>query len=130
MAAGTNGRRFTRSRKTTTPDDPTEKPAYEPPPLSLRSSKAASTGVVLKGNCAVVITKLQLENTKNTEKANRQSPARKRTRVDNGDVNRVEDESETKVFIVVFYWVLPVKRVTTICQSGFVNSEFAYSKFM
>lgn len=103
MAAATNGRRFTRSRKTTTPDDPTEKPAYEPPPLSLRSSKAASTGVVLKGNCAVVITKLQLENTKNTEKANRQSPARKRTRVDNGDVNRVEDESETKVFIVVFY---------------------------
>ena len=101
MAAATNGRSFTRSRKTTTPDDPTEKPTYEPQPRSLRSSKAASTDIVRKGNCAVVITKLQLANFVNTP--GNTEKARKRTRVDNGDVNRVEDESKRKVFIVVFY---------------------------
>jgi len=104
MAAATNGRRFTRSRKTTTPDDPTEKPAYEPYPRSLRSSKAISNDILRKGNCSVVITKLQLlENSENIAKAKRQSPARKRTKEDNGDVNRVEEQSKTKVFIVVFF---------------------------
>lgn len=99
MAAATNGRRFTRSRKTTTPDDLTKKPANEPQPRSLRSSKAASTDNALRGNCAVVISKLKPDNTKNTEKEKRQSPERKRARVDNG--NR-----KTKVCIVAFFRVI------------------------
>lgn len=112
MAAANNGPRFTRSRKTTTPDDPTEKPANAPQPRSLRSSKTASTGIVLKNSCAVVISKLQsgntkIFNTKNTEQAERQSPARKRTRVDNGDVSRDEDDSKNKVFITVLLSSLP-----------------------
>ena len=104
MAAANNGRRFTRSRKTTTPDDLTEKPAYKPKPRSLRLSKTASTGIALKDNCAVVIPKLLSENTnkfKKIEKPERQSPARKRTRVDNGDASRDVNDSKNKVFIVV-----------------------------
>ena len=84
-------RRFTRSQKTTTPDDLTDNLAHEPQPRSLRSSKAASTD-----------TKLKSENTKNTEKAKRQSLARKRTRVDNGDVNKDKEESRAKVFVLAF----------------------------
>ena len=91
MAAASNGRRFTRSRETTTPDDRAEGPAYEPQPRSLRSSKAGPAD-----------TKLKSENSMNTEKAKRQSRARKRTRVNSGDVNRDEEESRAKVFIVVF----------------------------
>lgn len=99
MAAANNGPRFTRSRKTTTPDDPTEKPAYAPQPRSLRSRKTAPTGIVLKDNCVVVIPKLQSKITKNTEQAERQSPARarKRTRVDNGDESRDENDKRTRL---------------------------------
>ena len=122
MAAANNGPRVTRSRKKTIPDDPTEKPAYSPQPRSLRSSKNASTRIVFKNNCAVVIRKLQLENAEKTEKAERQSPARKRTRVDNGDVSRDENDSENKVCLL-FCWVRSLsKRVATICRSSFDNN--------
>ena len=120
MAAETNG--LTRSQKTTTPDDPTEKPTFAPQTRSLRSSKVASTGIVLRGNCTVVITKLRSDNVKAISV--KRPLARKRTRVDNGElVNRLEDESERKVFHVVFLLSSICKRVATIGQSGFVNSE-------
>jgi len=103
MAATTDGRRSTRSRKTTAPDGVTEKPEYEPQPRSLRSSKVTSTDIDLKGNCAVVITKLKSENIiNNTKKAKRQSPVRKRTRVDKEDVNTASKKSKAKVLIVIF----------------------------
>ena len=128
MAAANDGCRFTRSRKTTTPDDLTEKQAYAPKPRSLRLSKTASTAIALKDNCAVVIPKLLSQNTKNIEKPERQSPARKRTRVDNGNVGRNENDSKNKVFIVVLLIYISslstCRRVATICQSGFDNLLF------
>ena len=95
MAVATKDRRFTRSRKTTVPDDFTEKPE----PRSLRSSKPASSDFVKKRNCIVVISKLKSEDTivRNKKGAKRITTGRKRTRVDSGEENEDEEETNAKV---------------------------------
>lgn len=104
MAVAARDRRFTRSRKTTVPDGLGEKPETR----SLRSNKAATSGLGKKSNCIVVITKLKSETTKfakNKEDSKRRTPGRKRTRVDNEDENEVEEETKAKVTLLYSFFL-------------------------
>lgn len=111
MAVATKDRRFTRSRKTTVPDDLTEKPESR----SLRSSKPASSDFIKKRNCVVLISKLKSEDTTviNKKGTKRISTGRKRTRVDNGEENEVEEETNAKVthfYLLFFLLIMSTKR--------------------
>lgn len=119
MAVATKDRRFTRSRQKTVPDGPTEKPE----PRSLRLRKGATADLGKTGNCTVVISKLELENTKEDAKR------RKRTRVDIEDRNEVEKETKAKVincylfFKLLMSTKLTCKRVAIIIYLSVPNFD-------
>lgn len=117
------GRRVTRARKTITPDDFSEKPAFKPVTRSLRSNKNVSSIVVLiekKGNKVISKQKSKLvtAESKATEEPEKQGTRRKRARAGNEDESsrsekedeKMEDENvveeEAKAEVIHFFFLI------------------------